>query len=112
MEFETSEPGMRSALTESTRDMQELTNTIHALALKAQSVQTALDSSNTMNTLAGEIERLDAAIKGTTDEFQKSQYYASLDGKLQQMQNMTDTRVAIERWDAQIDNALSTLDTL
>ena len=109
---ETGDPGMRRALTESTQDLPELTDTIYGLATKAQSVQTALDSSRTMNTLTAEIEQLEALIKNTTDEFQRSQYYASLDGKLQQMQNLTDTQVAVERWDAQIDNALSTMDTI
>ena len=62
--------------------------------------------------LSADVMRLDAAMKGTNDQFQKDQYAASLDGKLQQMQNFTDTRVAVERWNAQIDNALSALDTL
>ena len=48
----------------------------------------------------------------TNDEFQRGQYQATLDGKLQQMQNITDTQVALQRWDAQMDNAISTLDTI
>jgi hypothetical protein len=112
MVADTADPGMRRALTESTHDLPELTDTIYGLAIKAQSVQTVLDSTRTMDTLTEEIERLENQIKSTTDEFQRSQYYASLDGKLQQMQNLTDTKVAVERWDSQIDNALSTMDTI
>jgi hypothetical protein len=106
------DPGVRRALTDSTRDLPELTATIYDLAIKAQSVQSSMQSSNTVATLTDEIKRLEREIAATNDEFLKGQYYAALDGKLQQMQNMTDTRVAVSRWDAQIDNALSTLDTL
>ena len=109
---DTPDQGLRHALEDATKDLPELIDTIYGLAMKAGSVQTAIQSSSSMESLADDIKRLETSIKGTTDEFQRSQYYAALDGKLQQMQNMTDTRVAIERWDAQIDNALSTLDTL
>jgi gas vesicle protein len=109
---ETGDPGLRRALTESTRALPELTDTIYGLATKAQGVQGVLESSHSLDALTDEIERLETSIKGTTDEFQRGQYYATLDGKLQQMQNLTDTKVALERWDAQIENALSTLDTI
>lgn len=109
---QTQDPGQRRVLADSVRDLPELTNNIYNLALKAQSVQDGLGGANPIDRLTGDIERLDATIKGTTDEFQKSQYYASMDGKLQQMQNITDTTVALRRWEAQIENAVSTLDTL
>lgn len=109
---ETADPGLRRALGDATREMEELTQTIYNLALKAQSVQTGLNTSNTMARLSEEIERLNNSINSTNDEFQKGQYHAALDGKLQQMQNYTDTDVALKRWDAQLDNALSTLDTI
>jgi hypothetical protein len=109
---ETGDPGVRSALSDATRDLEEMVSSIYNLAYKACSVQTSLQSSNNVLALADEIERLNTAINTTTDEFQKSQYYATLDGKLQQMQNLTDTTVAMQRWDAQLDNALSTLDTI
>src|SRR5204863_7974726 len=106
------DPGTRRALQDSTRALSELTTTIYDLALKAQGVQSAIQSSNTLSALSDDITRLENAIKSTNDEFQKSQYYATLDGKLQQMQNFTDTTVALDRWNAQLDNALSTLDTI
>jgi chromosome segregation ATPase len=90
----------------------EVVNSIYGLALKAQSVETALGGTNPIDRLTDEIKQLEAQINATNDEFQKSQYYAALDGKLQQMQNLTDTTVAMRRWDSQIENALSTLDTL
>jgi hypothetical protein len=104
--------GVRRALVDATRDLPELVQTIYELALKSQSVGTALRSSGTMETLIRDTQRLDALIKSTTDEFQKSQYRSTLDGKLQQMQNLTDTEVAMKRWDAQLENALGTLDTI
>lgn len=109
---QTADPGLRRALTDAIRDLEELTQTIYDLALKGQSVVSGLSQSNSMARLSEEIEKLNNAIKSATDEFQKSQYYATLDGKLQQMQNLTDTSVAVKRWDAQLDNALSTLDTI
>lgn len=106
------DPGVKRALTDATQDLQELVQTIYELALKSQSVGTGLRSSGTMQTLIQDTQRLDAMIKSTTDEFQKNQYRSTLDGKLQQMQNMTDTEVALKRWDAQLENALGTLDTI
>ena len=109
---ETSDPGLRGALTGATQPLPELMKTIYDLALKAQSIKTALYSTGDMARITADIERLNQEIKSTTDEFQKGQYYANLDGKLQQMQNLTDTTVALRRWDAQLDNAVSTLDTI
>ncbi len=106
------DPGVKRALVDATRDLPELVQTIYELALKSQGVGDALRSSGTMVSLIQDTQRLDALIKSTTDEFQKSQYRATLDGKLQQMQNMTDTEVALKRWDAQLGNALGTLDTI
>lgn len=108
----TSDPGVKRALADAVRDLPELIDTIYTLAFRSQSVQNALLSSNTMQGLLADTQRLDGLIKTTTDDFQKSQYQATLDGKLQQMQNLTDTEVALQRWDAQMDNALSTLDTI
>jgi hypothetical protein len=108
----TADPGVRRALEGSTRDLSELVDTIYSLALKAQSVESALQSSSPMAELLADTKRLDEQIKSTNDEFQRGQYQATLDGKLQQMQNITDTQVALQRWDAQMDNAISTLDTI
>lgn len=109
---QTPDPGQRRVLSDSTSALPELTRRIYELAQKAQSVQTGLGGENPMERLADEIKRLEAQIKATGDEFQKSQYYAAMDGKLQQMQNITDATVALRRWDAQIENAIATLDTL
>jgi hypothetical protein len=108
----TADPGTQHALQNATHDLPEMISTIYALAYKSQSVEIALQSSNTMQRLSDDIKRLDEQIKTTQDEFLKSQYYAEMDGKLQQMQNLTDTTVALHRWDAQMDNALSALDTI
>lgn len=108
----TGDQGTRRALGDATRDLPELVQTIYELALKSQSVGTALRSSGTMQALIQDTQRLDAQIKSTTDDFQRSQYQSTLDGKLQQMQNLTDTEVALKRWDAQLENALGTLDTI
>lgn len=109
---QTQDPGQRQVLAQATEALPELTGSIYNLALKAQGVQAALGSTNPVNRLTDEIKQIEEQIKNTPDEFQKSQYYAAMDGKLQQMQNITDTTVAMRRWDSQIENALSTMDTL
>ena len=110
---DTDDPGIRRALTDSTDNLGELTGTIYDLALKAQSVQSALQSYS-VNTagVESDILRLENLVKNTTDDFARGQYQASLDGKRQQLQNYRDTTDAINRWHAQLDNALSTLDTI
>jgi hypothetical protein len=106
------DPGVKRALLDATRDLPELVQTIYELALKSQSVGAGLRSSGSMNSLIQDTQRLDALIETTTDEFQRNQYRSTMDGNLQQMQNMTDTEVALKRWDAQLENALGTLDTI
>ncbi len=110
---QTDDPGVRTALAQSTGDLGELTGTIYDLALKAQSLQSSLQGSSIdIEGLQGDILRLQNLVKNTTDEFAKSQYQATLDGKRQQLQNYQDTTEALNRWHAQLDNALSTLDTI
>jgi hypothetical protein len=107
-----SDPGMWHALEHATRDLPELVKTVYDVALKSLCVRAALESSGTMQQLIQDTQRLDSMIKSTSDEFQKGQSRSTLDGKLQQMQNLTDTEVALKRWDAQMENALGTLDTI
>ena len=109
---QTQDQGQRSVLLDATRALPELTGSIYGLASKAQSVESALGGANPMERLTEEIKQLEEQTKSTNDDFQKSQYLAALDGKLQQMQNITDTTVALRRWNSQIENALSTMDTL
>jgi hypothetical protein len=109
---QTQEPGQRQVLAQAISDLPELSERVYDLACKAQTIENGLGGSNPMGTLADEIKQLEAEMNSTNDEFQKSQYYSALDGKLQQMQNITDVTVALRRWDSQIENAVSTLDTL
>ena len=110
---QTDDPGVRKALVNSTGDMNELTGTIYDLALKAQSLQGSLQSSSiNIEGLQSDIMSLQNLVKNTKDDFAKSQYQATLDGKRQQLQNYQETTEALNRWHAQLDNALSTLDTI
>ncbi|MDQ6695093.1 MAG: hypothetical protein M3014_11865 [Chloroflexota bacterium] len=109
----TGDPGIRKALTESTGDIEELVGTIYDIALKAQSLQSSLQASNVnISALSQDVTRLERTVSQTKDEFSKGQYQATLDGKRQQLQNYTDTQNALDRWHAQLDNALGTLDTI
>jgi hypothetical protein len=110
---ETDDPGVKRALADSTGDLDELTGTIYDIALKAQTLQTSLQGFNIdVSTLNSDIIRLQNLVKNTQDEFSRGQYQAALDGKRQQLQNFRDTTEALNRWHAQLDNALSTLDTI
>lgn len=108
----TSSP-IRSALVDSTGDLDELTGTIYDIALKAQSLQASLDTAQVNPALLKQdVTRLERIVQSTEDQFSKSQYQATLDGKRQQLQNYSDTVDALQRWQAQLDNALGTLDTI
>lgn len=109
----TPDVGVRKALAGSTGDLNELTGTIYDIALKAQDLQSAVQSSQiNVTTLGQDINRLEKQVHSTSDPFSRDQYKATLDGKLQQLQNYNDTAEALNRWHAQLDNALSTLDTI
>ncbi len=109
----TSDAGVRKALADSTGDLDELTGTIYDIALKAQNLQSTVQSSHINVTSLGEdIKRLEKLVQTTTDSFSRDQYRATLEGKRQQLQNYDDTIEALNRWHAQLDNALSTLDTI
>jgi len=109
----TTDPGMRKALADSTDDLEELTYTIYDIALKAQSLLGSVQASNTNVTkLSQEISQLERVVQTTQDEVARRHYQDTLDGKRQQMQNYQDTTAALQRWHAQLDNALNTLDTI
>ena len=108
----TDDIGIRKALADSTQDLDELTGTIYDIALKAQSLQASLPPIINTSALNEDIKRLERIIGTTDDEFARSQYQATLDGKRQQLQNYSDSIEALNRWQAQLDNALSTLDTI
>ncbi len=72
---QTRDQGQRQVLADATKDLGELTGSIYDLACKAQSVHTGIGA-NPMEHLTEEMKRLETAISGTNDEFQKSQYYA------------------------------------
>ena len=109
----TSEASIRKALFDSTNDLDELVGTIYDIALKAQSLLTSLQTSNVnVTALSEDVRRLERVVSTTQDDFAKSQYTATLEGKREQLKNFTDISSAVDRWHAQLDNALSTLDTI
>lgn len=109
----TKDEGIRKALADSTGNLDELTGTIYDIAVKAQDLQSSFDAARiNVSGLNEDIRRLEKQIAQTKDDFAKSQYQATLDGKRQQLQNYNDTVGALARWHAQLDNALSTLDTI
>jgi archaellum component FlaC len=110
---DTSEPSIRKALFDSTNDLNELVGTIYDIALKAQSLLTSLQSSKVnVSALSEDVRRLERIVETTGDEFARDQYRATLEGKREQLKNFTDIKNALDRWHAQLDNALSTLDTI
>lgn len=109
----TTDPGMKKALADSTDDLEELVYTIYDIALKAQSLLGSVQSSNiNVTRLSQEIAQLEGVVNSTRDEVTRQHYQDTLDGKRQQMQNYQDATAALQRWHAQLDNALNTLDTI
>lgn len=108
----TTDAGTQRALQDATHDLPELVYIMHTLAVKAQSVETVLQSSNAMQRLAEEIKGLDEQFRSTEDALVRGQLQSALDGKQQQMQSLTDTTAALNDWDGQMDEALSALDTV
>jgi chromosome segregation ATPase len=110
---QTADPGVKKALGQATDDIEELVGTIYDIALKAQSLQASLQASNANEAaLKRDIKQLERVVETTPDEFARDQYKATLEGKREQLKNLTDTRDALDRWHAQLDNALNTLDTI
>src|SRR5688500_16449115 len=109
---ETADVGIKKALADATGDMEELIGTIYDIGIKAQSLQASVQASNVnVSGLNKEIAQLERIVKSSTDDFARDQYKATLEGKRQQLQNYNDTNDALNRWHAQLDNALSTVDT-
>jgi hypothetical protein len=110
---QTADPGVKKALGSATDDIEEVVGTIYDIALKAQSLQASLQASNADdNALRRDITQLERIVESTPDEFARGQYSATLEGKREQLKNLSDTRDALDRWHAQLDNALNTLDTI
>jgi len=110
---DTSDPGIRKALADSTGDLEELIGTIYDIGIKAQSLQSSVQASNVnVSALNKEIAQLERIVQSSSDEFARDQYKATLEGKQQQLRNFNETNDALNRWHAQLDNALSTLDTI
>lgn len=109
----TQDLGVRKVLADSTGDLEELVYTIYDIAVKAQSLLVSVQSSNiNVTQLSQDITQLEKMVKSTQDDFARNQYQATLDGKREQMRNYQDTTAAIQRWHAQLENALGTLDTI
>ena len=109
----TSDVGVKKALGDATDDIEELVGTIYDIALKAQSLQSSLQTQNAkVEPLRRDIKRLERIVETTHDEFSRDQYRSTLEGKREQLKNLTDTEGALDRWHAQLDNALNTLDTI
>jgi hypothetical protein len=104
---------LRAALADPVQQVREVTDTIYDIALKAQDLQTSIGASNIdLNALDNDIRQLQYQVQYAKDDYLKSQYQATLDAKREQQQNLRDANQALIRWQAQLDNALSALDTI
>lgn len=109
----TTPAALRESLTESGREVVEVTDRVYDIALKAQDLQNSLNQIHIdLGALEGEIKQLEYQLKYARDDYLKSQYQATLDAKREQLQNLRDSNQALIRWQAQMDNALSALDTI
>lgn len=105
------DPTARRLLEGVGREVDEVTNAVYDLSLRADSIARGLGSSRLAD-LSREVEDLDRRLTTASDPYTREQYRTALDGKLRQMQNLADTELAVGRWDARIEAAIVSLDTI
>ena len=104
---------LRDALAEVVGQVVEVTNTIYDIALKAQDLTTSLGQMHVdLGGLQNDIQQLEYQVRYAKDSYLQSQYQATLDAKREQLQNLQDSNQALVRWQAQLENALTALDTI
>lgn len=88
-----------------------ISDTIFEIAYKAQSLEESLSPVNEARERQ-EVERLRQAVAKTKDDYLKRQYQETLATKEELLGNLSKVRNALERWNAQLQRAATTLDNL
>lgn len=88
-----------------------ITDTIYEIAYKSQALADSLKPVNEAQERQ-EIARLEKLVPATQDDYLRQQYQETLEAKRELLENMARIRNGLERWEAQLQRAATTLDNL
>jgi hypothetical protein len=88
-----------------------ITDTVYEISYKAQSLEESLKPVNEAHEQR-EIARLQKLLPTTQDPYLHKQYQETLEAKRELLENMARIRNGLERWQAQLQRAATTLDNL
>jgi hypothetical protein len=107
---ESPEPVQR-ALADTMEQVGAITDTVYEIAYKAQSLEESLSPVNEAKEQQ-EVARLQRTVATTQDPYLRQQYQETLDAKKELLENVARIRNGLERWEAQLQRATTTLDNL
>lgn len=102
---------LQKVLAETMEQVGSIIDTIYEIAYKSQALEESLEPVN-VEQEQREIARLRRAIETTQDPYLRRQYEETLQVKEELLENVSRIRNGLERWQAQLQRAATTLDNL
>jgi hypothetical protein len=102
---------IQRALSDTMEQVGAITDTVYEIAYKSQSLEESLAPVDVAREQQ-EVARLTQAIQREKDSYLRQQYQATLETKQELLENMARIRNGLERWNAQLQRAATTLDNL
>ncbi len=102
---------LQRVLAETLEQVGAITDTIYEIAYKSQTLEESLEPVN-VEQEQKEIARLRRAIETSQDPYLRQQYQGTLQVKEELLENVSRIRNGLERWQAQLQRAATTLDNL
>ncbi len=102
---------VQRALSDTLEQVGQITDTVYEVSYKAQSLEESLGPVDEARERQ-EVARLQRALESTQDAYLRDQYKATLDTKQELLRNLAGIQNGLERWQAQLQRALTTLDNL
>lgn len=102
---------VQRALASTLEQVGAITDTVYEIAFKAQALEESLKPVSEGKEQQ-EVARLQKLVTTTQDAYLRQQYQETLEAKREMLENMGRIRNGLERWDAQLQRAATTLDNL
>jgi hypothetical protein len=102
---------VQRALADTMVQVGAITDTVYEVAFKAQSLEDSLGPVNEQKERQ-EVARLEKLVPATRDPYLNRQYQETLEAKKELLENVGRIRNGLERWQAQLQRASTTLDNL
>ncbi len=102
---------LQRVLAETLEQVGAITDTVYEIAFKSQTLEESLEPVN-VGQEQKEVARLRQAIETTQDPYLRRQYQETLQAKEELLENVSRIRNGLERWQAQLQRAATTLDNL